>query len=83
MPATAGTSGVIPYLFRTSDSDDLEECMSPTAAELMKADQEHLIHSPHHPVDNAQTCIYVRGHGVTVQDIDGTSTSMGFLASGT
>src|SRR4029077_2380656 len=45
--------------------------MSPTAAELIKADQEHLIHPLHHPVDNAQTRIYVRGRGVTVQDIDG------------
>ena len=45
--------------------------MSPTAAELVRADQEHLIHPLHHPVDNANTVIYVRGRGVTVQDIDG------------
>jgi len=47
-----------------------EECLSPTSAELIKADQEHLIRLLHHPVDNAQTRIYVRGHGVTVQDIE-------------
>jgi putrescine aminotransferase len=45
--------------------------MSPTAAELVRADQEHLIHPLHHPVDNANTIIYVRGRGVTIEDIDG------------
>ena len=45
--------------------------MSLTAAELVRADQEHLIHPLHHPVDNSNTVIYVRGRGVTVQDIDG------------
>jgi putrescine---pyruvate transaminase len=45
--------------------------MAPTAAELIKSDQEHVIHPLHHPVDNAQTSIYVRGRGVTVQDLDG------------
>jgi putrescine aminotransferase len=45
--------------------------MLPTTAELVRADQEHLIHPLHHPVDNANTVIYVRGSGVTVQDIDG------------
>src|SRR5437868_9927303 len=45
--------------------------MSPTAAELVKADQEHLIHPLHHPVDSANTVIYVRGDGATIQDIDG------------
>jgi putrescine---pyruvate transaminase len=44
---------------------------SATAATLIKADQEHLIHPLHHPVDNANTLIFVRGRGVTVQDIDG------------
>jgi len=57
--------------------------MSLTAAELVRADQEHLIHPLHHPVDNSNTVIYVRGRGVTVQDIDGTNTSTGFRASGT
>src|SRR5438876_10992386 len=45
--------------------------MSPTTAELVRTDQDHLIHPLHHPVDNANTVIYVRGRGVTVQDIDG------------
>jgi putrescine aminotransferase len=45
--------------------------MTLTAAELIKADQEHLIHPLHHPVDNAEPVIYVRGHGATVQDIGG------------
>jgi putrescine aminotransferase len=45
--------------------------MALTASELIKADQEHLIHPLHHPIDNAETVIYVRGRGATVQDIDG------------
>src|SRR5258705_2671547 len=45
--------------------------MSLTAAELVRADQEHLIHPLHHPVDNADPVIYVRGRGVTIQDVDG------------
>src|SRR6188474_3685818 len=45
--------------------------MPPTPAELVTADQEHLIHPQHHPVDNANTVIYVRGRGATVQDIEG------------
>jgi len=48
-----------------------EKGMSPTAAELVRADREHLIHPLHHPVDNAGTIVYVRGRGATVQDIDG------------
>ena len=45
--------------------------MSSTTAEIVRADQEHLIHPLHHPVDNANTVIYVSGRGVTVEDIDG------------
>ena len=45
--------------------------MSRTAAELIRADQEYLIHPLHHPVDNTNTVVYVRGCGVTVQDVDG------------
>src|SRR5438445_1347818 len=45
--------------------------MLTTTAEFVSADQEHLIHPLHHPVDNARTVIYVRGHGVMLQDIDG------------
>jgi putrescine aminotransferase len=45
--------------------------MTLTAAELVKADREHLIHPLHHPIDQAGSIIYVRGRGATVQDIDG------------
>jgi adenosylmethionine-8-amino-7-oxononanoate aminotransferase len=45
--------------------------MSPTAAELVRDDREHLIHPLHHPVDNGNPIIYVRGRGSTVQDIEG------------
>src|SRR4030067_224630 len=37
--------------------------MALTAAELVKADQEHLIHPLHHPTDNAEPTIYVRARG--------------------
>src|SRR6184192_4975035 len=45
--------------------------MLTTTAEFVSADQEHLIHPLHHPVDNANTVIYVRGRGVIIEDIDG------------
>src|SRR5688572_15700091 len=45
--------------------------MALTAAELIKADQDHLIHPLHHPVDAAEPVIYVRGRGVMVSDIGG------------
>jgi adenosylmethionine-8-amino-7-oxononanoate aminotransferase len=45
--------------------------MSLTAADLVRADRDHLIHPLHHPVDNASPVIYVRGRGVTLQDVDG------------
>src|SRR3989442_5049063 len=45
--------------------------MALSAAELIKADQEHLIHPLHHPVDNAEPVIYVRGRGATIQEIGG------------
>jgi len=45
--------------------------MPPTTGELVRADQEHLIHPLHHPVDNENTVVYVRGRGVTVVDSDG------------
>jgi putrescine aminotransferase len=48
-----------------------EHGMALTAGELVRNDREHLIHPLHHPVDNENTVIYVRGRGVTVQDIDG------------
>ena len=45
--------------------------MAMTAAELVKADQDHLIHPLHHPIDNAEPMIYVRGRGAMVTDIGG------------
>jgi putrescine---pyruvate transaminase len=45
--------------------------MAPSAAELVRTDQEHLIHPLHHPVDHAEPVIYVRGRGATIQDING------------
>ena len=45
--------------------------MSMSIAELIKTDQEHLIHPLHHPVDHAEPVIYVRGRGAIVQDVCG------------
>jgi adenosylmethionine-8-amino-7-oxononanoate aminotransferase len=45
--------------------------MALTAEQLIKADQEHLIHPLHHPMDAAEATIYVRGRGATVVDIAG------------
>ncbi|HEY6271628.1 MAG TPA: aspartate aminotransferase family protein [Terriglobales bacterium] len=42
-----------------------------STAELVRADHEHVIHSLHHPSDHAEPLIIVRGHGSTVQDIEG------------
>src|SRR4029434_223796 len=48
-----------------------EESMALTAAELIKADQDHLIHPLHHPIDNAEPVIYVRGRGAMTADSGG------------
>jgi adenosylmethionine-8-amino-7-oxononanoate aminotransferase len=45
--------------------------MPPTAAELIKADHEHLIHPLHHPSEGAEPIIYVRGRGTMLTDIAG------------
>src|ERR671925_926055 len=45
--------------------------MAMTAAELIKADQDHLIHPLHHPIDHAEPMIYVRGRGATIEDHGG------------
>lgn len=45
--------------------------MTPSTDELIRADQEHLIHPLHHPIDHAEPIIYVRGQGTVVQDICG------------
>src|SRR5882724_4001834 len=49
----------------------LEDAMTRTTADLVKTDQEHLIHPLHHPVDHAEPIIYVRGCGAKVYDIGG------------
>ena len=43
----------------------------PSAADLTRIDRDHLIHPLHHPIDHSDPLIYVRGRGVTVQDICG------------
>lgn len=48
-----------------------EQEKTSTADDLSRTDREHLIHPLHHPVDNANTLIYVRGRGITIEDIDG------------
>ena len=45
--------------------------MTPSTDELVRADQEHLIHPLHHPIDHSDPIIYVRGRGAVVQDICG------------
>src|SRR6185503_15288137 len=45
--------------------------MALTPAELVKADHEHLIHPLHHPIDNAEPIIYVKGRGAIVTDATG------------
>ena len=45
--------------------------MAATAAEIIKADQEHLIHPLHHPIDHAEPMIYVRGKGATIETFGG------------
>ena len=42
-----------------------------SAADLIKADQEHLIHPLHHPADHSNPIVYARGCGAKVQDIQG------------
>src|SRR3989440_8537513 len=45
--------------------------MALTAPEIIKADQEHLIHPLHHPIDHAEPMIYVRGKGATIETLGG------------
>ncbi len=53
--------------------------MAMTAAELVKADQDHLIHPLHHPIDHAEPLIYVRGRGATIQERGGHEYSDGLF----
>jgi len=39
--------------------------------ELVKADQDHLIHSLHHPMDHAEPLICVKGRGTIITDVHG------------
>ena len=39
--------------------------------ELVKADQDHLIHSLHHPIDHADPLICVKGRGAMITDVHG------------
>jgi putrescine---pyruvate transaminase len=45
--------------------------MALDAAELIKSDQEHLIHPLHHPTEHLEPMVYVRGRGATITDIHG------------
>lgn len=45
--------------------------LATATAELIKIDQEHLIHPLHHPVDHADPLIVVRGRGSIVEDAEG------------
>jgi adenosylmethionine-8-amino-7-oxononanoate aminotransferase len=45
--------------------------MAEAAAELLKADHEHLIHPLHHPSEAAEPIVYVRGRGAVLTDING------------
>src|SRR5208282_5034040 len=48
-----------------------EDPMALPVADLIKTDQDHLIHPLHHPVDHTDPVIYVRGRGAIVEDING------------
>jgi putrescine---pyruvate transaminase len=45
--------------------------MALEAAQLIKDDQDHLIHPLHHPSDHLEPMVYVRGRGAIVTDIQG------------
>jgi adenosylmethionine-8-amino-7-oxononanoate aminotransferase len=45
--------------------------MGRTVAQLIEVDKERLIHPLHHPIDNVDPIIYVRGRGARIQDIAG------------
>jgi adenosylmethionine-8-amino-7-oxononanoate aminotransferase len=44
---------------------------APSPAELVKADQDHLIHSLHHPMDHSEPLIFVKGRGAVITDVQG------------
>ena len=45
--------------------------MAVQAAELIKSDQDHLIHPLHHPSDHLEPMVYVKGSGAMITDIQG------------
>src|SRR2546428_10877352 len=45
--------------------------MAATAADIIKADQEHLTARWPHPFDHAEPMIYVRGKGATIETLGG------------
>src|SRR5262249_17735223 len=45
--------------------------MAVQPAELIKSDQDHLIHPLHHPSDHLEPMVYVKGRGSTITDIQG------------
>ncbi len=47
------------------------ESMAPSTKQLVEIDRARLIHPLHHPVDNLNPVVYVRGRGAIVQDING------------
>ena len=53
------------------DTLKLQVFMTLAKADLVRTDQDRLIHSLHHPVDHAQPVIYVRGCGSLVKDVEG------------
>ena len=44
---------------------------SPSVADVLRADREHLIHPLYHPTDHANPMVIVRGEGTDVIDADG------------
>jgi adenosylmethionine-8-amino-7-oxononanoate aminotransferase len=44
---------------------------TPSVADLVKHDHDHLIHPLHHPMDHAEPMIYVRGRGAVITDASG------------
>jgi putrescine---pyruvate transaminase len=45
--------------------------MAVEPAELIKSDQDHLIHPLHHPSDHLEPMVYVKGSGAMITDIQG------------
>jgi len=43
----------------------------PKPADLIRGDQDHLIHSLHHPFDHREPLIFVEGKGVVMKDVHG------------